>query len=128
MIDVHCHLNFHKFDSDYEDVIQRAFDAGVTTIVNTGTSIPSSRKTVQLAEQFDNLFSIVGVHPHHADKTDVAFEGVLVDNWLEEIEKIALSSKKVIGIGEVGMDFWNYRTNGIVPKDLQEDAFRKQIE
>ncbi len=127
MIDVHCHLNFHKFDEDVDTVIKDAYDKGVTTIVNTGTSIPSSRKTVELAQKYDNLYAIVGIHPHHADKSDVEFEGELHPDWLVELEKLA-SSPKVIGIGEVGMDFWNYRTNGIVAEDLQEDAFRKQIE
>jgi TatD DNase family protein len=46
---------------------------------------------------------------------------------MEQLEQIA-KQPKVIGIGEVGMDYWNYRTNGVVPVDLQEDAFRKQIE
>lgn len=128
MIDVHCHLNFHKFDTDVEEVIDRAKEAGAETIINTGTSIASSLKTVELAEKYDGLYSIVGIHPHHADKSDVEFEGILVDDWLKELEKIAQSSDKVIGIGEIGMDYWNYRTNGVVPKDLQEDAFRRQIE
>ncbi len=127
MIDVHCHLNFHKFDEDVDRVIKDAKDRGVTTIVNTGTSIPSSKKTVELAEKYDHLYAIVGIHPHHADKSDVEFEGELHPDWLTTLEEIA-KNPKVIGIGEVGMDFWNYRTNGIVSKELQEDAFRKQIE
>ncbi len=127
MIDVHCHLNFHKFENDYEEVMKRAFDAGVSTIVNTGTSVPSSRLAVELAQEFENLYAIVGIHPHHADKSDVEFEGELHPDWLQKIEQLA-KNPKVIGIGEIGMDYWNYRTNGIVPKDLQEDAFRKQIE
>lgn len=128
MIDVHCHINLHKFDDDYDAVIKDAFSAGVATIVNTGTSIPSSRKAVDLAEKYDNLYAIVGIHPHHADKTDIEFEGELHDDWLNELEKIATSSKKVIGIGEIGMDYFSYRSNGIVERKLQEDAFRKQIE
>lgn len=127
MIDVHCHLNFHKFEEDYDQVIKDAVEAGVTTIVNTGTSIPSSRFAVDLAQKYENLYAVVGIHPHHADKTDVEFEGELQTDWLKVLEQLA-KKPKVIGIGEAGMDYWNYRTNGIVPKDLQEDAFRKQIE
>lgn len=128
MVDVHCHLNFHKFEKDYDQVIKDAVDAGVTAIVNTGTSIPSSQKAVELAEKYDNLYAIVGIHPHHADKSNIKLEGELHTNWFEELEKIAKSSQKIIGIGEIGMDYWNYRENGVVPKSLQEDAFRKQIE
>ncbi len=127
MIDVHCHLNLHKFDTDYDQVIKDAVAAGVTTIVNTGTSIPSSRKAVELASKYPNLYAIVGVHPHHADKTDKEFEGELQTDWLEKLEELA-KKPKVIGIGEVGMDFFRYKSNGIVEKRLQEDAFRKQIE
>lgn len=127
MVDVHCHLNFHKFEKDYDQVIQEAFDAGVTKIVNTGTSIESSDKAVKLASQYDNLYAIVGIHPHHADKTDAKYEGVPADNWLEQLEILA-QKPKVIGIGETGMDYFRYKSNGIVEKKLQEDAFRKQIE
>ncbi|MDO8270130.1 MAG: TatD family hydrolase [Candidatus Levybacteria bacterium] len=128
MIDVHCHMQFHKFENDYDAVIKDAISNGVTTIVNTGTSIESSRQAVELSQKYENLYAIVGIHPHHADKTDAKYEGEPPQDWLVQLESIAKSSKKVIGIGEVGMDFWNYRTNGIVPVDLQEDAFRKQIE
>lgn len=127
MLDVHCHLNLHKFDEDYDQVINDAIAVGVATIVNTGTSIPSSRKAVELAQKYENLYAIVGVHPHHADKSDKEFEGELQTNWLEKLEELA-KKEKVIGIGEIGMDYFNYKSNGIVTKDLQEDAFRKQIE
>lgn len=143
MIDVHCHLNFYKFENDFDQVIKDAFQAGVKTIVNTGTSIESSKKAVKLASKYPNLYAIVGIHPHHADKTEFSFlrssaapaglksdekyEGLMPEDWLEQLEKLA-KNEKVVGIGEIGMDYWNYRTNGIVPKDLQEDAFRKQIE
>lgn len=127
MIDVHCHLNFYKFENDFDQVIKDAFQAGVKTIVNTGTSIESSKKAVKLASKYPNLYAIVGIHPHHADKSDEKYEGLMPDDWLEQLEVLA-RNEKVVGIGEIGMDYWNYRTNGVVPKDLQEDAFRKQIE
>lgn len=71
MIDIHCHLNFHKFEEDYEDVMNAAFSDGVKAIVNVGTQIESSRQAVELAEKYDNLWAIVGIHPHHADKIDL---------------------------------------------------------
>lgn len=141
MVDVHCHLNFHKFDNDVDEVIKDAFDAGVTTIVNTGTSIDSSKKAVELASKYEGLYAIVGIHPHHADKMtkehpalDAGSHKILKQvqddekPWLSELESIAKSSRKVIGIGETGMDYFSYKSNGIVEKKLQEDAFRKQIE
>lgn len=127
MVDVHCHLNLHAFDSDFEEVAKRAFDAGVKSIVNTGTSIPSSRRAVDLSHKYNNMFAIVGVHPHHADKADQEFEGELQKDWFENLEKIA-KDKKVIGIGEIGLDYYKYKSNGIVDKKIQEDTFRQQIE
>ena len=131
MVDTHCHLNFHVFDKDVDEVAKRAFDAGVRIVVNTGTSIPSSRKAVELAHKFDSpageMYAIVGVHPHNADKADREFEGEIQSNWFEEITKLA-HDEKVIGIGETGLDFHYYESNGIVDKKLQKDAFRKQIE
>ncbi|OGH17376.1 MAG: hypothetical protein A3C30_04200 [Candidatus Levybacteria bacterium RIFCSPHIGHO2_02_FULL_40_18] len=131
MVDTHCHLNFHVFDKDVDEVAKRAFDAGVRIVVNTGTSIPSSRKAVELAHKFDSpageMYAIVGVHPHNADKADREFEGEIQSNWFEEITKLA-HDEKVIGIGETGLDYHYYESNGIVDKKLQKDAFRKQIE
>ncbi len=120
-------MQFHKFEDDAGEVIADAISKGVTTIVNTGTSIDSSQKAVELAQKYEELYAIVGIHPHHADKSDEKYEGLMPEDWLAQLEELA-RKPKVIGIGEVGMDFWNYRTNGVVPINLQEDAFRKQVE
>src|SRR6266480_4883253 len=68
MIDVHCHLQFKAFENDYDAVIKDAFANGVTTIINTGTQLSSSRNAIDFAQKYENLYAIVGVHPHHADK------------------------------------------------------------
>lgn len=127
MIDAHCHLNFHSFEKDIDEVIDRAFKANVEIIVNVGTSIPSSRKAVELAHKFPNMYAIVGIHPHHADKTDREFEGEIQRDWLEKLRGLA-KDEKVIAIGEIGLDYFKYKSNGIVDKKLQFDAFEKQIE
>ena len=127
MVDVHCHLNLHAFDNDYDEAANRALAAGVRIIVNTGTSIPSSKKAVELAHKYDNMYAIVGVHPHHADKADRQFEDEIQKDWLENLKRLA-KEKKVIGIGETGLDYHYYESNGIVDKKQQADAFRKQIE
>ncbi len=123
MIDAHCHLNFHSFKTDYDEVIKRAFDAGVKAIINVGTKIDSSQNAIALAQKYDspagNLYAIVGVHPHHADK--------LEENWLEELEKLT-KHPKVVAIGEIGMDFYSYKSNAIVDPKLQKEVFIKQLE
>ncbi len=120
MVDVHCHLNFHSFEKDYDEVIKQALEAGVERIINVGTKLDSSREAVDLAKEYDSLYAIIGIHPHHADK--------LGENWINELEKLAKRSKKVVGIGECGMDYYSYRSNAIVDPKLQKDVFVKQIE
>lgn len=120
MIDVHCHLQFHAFKKDYGEVIKKAEDAGVNLIINTGTSIESSESGVELAEKYPNLYAIVGIHPHHADK--------LKPGWDKELVKIAKSSKKVLAVGEIGLDYYSYESNGIVEPKLQKEVFTRQLE
>lgn len=146
MIDVHCHLQFQKFEEDYDRVIHDAFDAGITKIINTGTQLSSSRNAVAFAERYEHLYAIVGVHPHHADKIRINPEVVEQsepqpdqealskakdsrdnDYWLRELEKLA-QHPKVIGIGEIGMDYFSYKSNGIVEPKLQKEIFEAQIE
>lgn len=120
MIDVHCHLNFHAFEKDIDGVIKKAFVDGVTKIINVGTKIDSSQKAVQLAKERENLYAIVGIHPHHADKID--------NGWEKQLEKLAKNAKEVVAIGEIGMDYYYYKSNDIVDSRLQKEVFIKQIE
>jgi TatD DNase family protein len=119
MIDAHCHLNFHAFDEDYDEAIKRAQKQGVEIIINTGTSIESSTKAIELAQKYINLYAIVGIHPHHADKVE--------KGWDKEIDRLA-KMPKVVGIGEVGMDYYSYKSNGISDPKLQRKIFERQIE
>ncbi len=119
MIDAHCHLNFPQFQKDLDEVIKRALDAGVEKIMNVGTSIEESRKVVELAKKYENLYAIVGVHPHDADR--------LEKNWILELEKIA-KNEKVLGIGEVGLDYFQHEMGKVVDRKIQKDVFVKQIE
>lgn len=154
MVDVHCHLNFHSFEKDYDEVIKKAFHDGITTIINTGTQIVSSQDAVTLAEEYENLYAIVGIHPHHADKVTEGHpepaspagrqsEGSSNEkdsspgkaktqndnnkNWLTDLERIA-KHPKVVGIGECGLDYYSYKSNGIVDPKIQKEIFVAQIE
>lgn len=119
MIDVHCHLNFHAFEKDVDSVIKKAFNDGVEKIINVGTSIESSQKAIDLAKKYENLYAIVGIHPHHADKVQ--------NNFIDELENLA-KYKKVIGIGEIGIDYYSYKSNAVVDPKVQKEIFRKQVE
>lgn len=119
MIDVHCHLNFHAFEKDRDEVIKKAFEAGVKKIINVGSKLDSCKSAVELAEKYENLYASVGIHPYHADK--------LEKNWEEKLEKLT-QNKKIVAIGECGMDFFSYQSNDIADLKLQEEIFVKQIE
>lgn len=121
MIDVHCHLNFKSFANDYDEVIKQASESGVTTIINVGTKLDSSKKAVELASKYDSLYAIVGVHPHHADKLE------LESDWIRQLESMA-KQPKVVAIGEIGMDYYRYKSNGITDPKQQRDVFEQQIE
>jgi len=121
MIDVHCHLNFHAFAKDYDECIHEAKRVGVNYIINVGTKLDSSAKAVALAQEYEDLYAIVGVHPHHADKIELG------ETWLKDLEELA-KQPKVVGIGEIGMDYFRYQSNGIVDPELQKEIFEAQIE
>jgi len=151
MIDVHCHLNFHSFQDDYDEVIKRAREKGVTRIINTGTQVSSSIEAVKLADMYDDLYAIVGVHPHHADKLvqvekaqllkqendpstleqtflkRASTDPELPTNWISELEKLT-HHPKVLAVGEIGMDFYAYASNGIVEPTLQKKVFLEQLQ
>lgn len=127
MIDVHCHLNFHSFEKDYDEVIKSAFKAGVTKIINVGTKIDSSQRAVELAQKYENLYAIVGIHPHHADKPLLGCQTGKRFDWIQQLETLA-RMPKVVAIGEIGMDYFRYKSNAIVSPKLQKEVFIKQIE
>jgi TatD DNase family protein len=105
-IDTHVHLHFPEFQADFDQVMERARNAGVRYFINIGTDLESSRKAVQLAERFEFVYAAVGIHPH--DVKDAK------PNDLEELARLA-KNQKVAAIGEVGLDFFR----NLSPKTTQ---------
>jgi TatD DNase family protein len=95
--DTHCHLDFPQFDPDRETVIKNSFDGGIKYLINIGSSLKSSLASVALAQQYDFVYAAVGIHPHEADIFQKKDE--------ETLRKLA-SSKKVVAIGEIGLDYF----------------------
>ncbi|MEK7227348.1 MAG: TatD family hydrolase [Patescibacteria group bacterium] len=93
--DAHSHLNFPDYDQDKEEVIQRLRDTGTHTIV-VGTDFESSKRAVELADKYEEIYACIGVHP--VDKLE-SFEV----NKFESLVK----NPKVVAIGECGMDFYH---------------------
>src|SRR5207245_309377 len=92
----HAHLDYPDFANDFDDVLRRATDAGVTRIITIGTSIESSRRAIELAEKYPNVFAVIGVHPTYAHE---APEDVITP--LRELAK----NSRVVAIGEIGLDY-----------------------
>lgn len=114
MIDSHGHLNDPKFLEDLEGVLARSKEAGVTEIIVPGYDLESSLKALELAEKYDGLYALVGIHPHEAAD---------YDEKTEEKLKELLSENKVIGLGEIGLDY--YYDNS--PRDVQKAVFIMQL-
>ncbi len=97
-IDTHAHLQFEKFDMDQEDVIKRNSEQ-LDAIINPGADLISSEKAIALANKVSNFYAAVGVHPHHVDNWD--------NNYLTKLEKL-IHAEKVVAIGEIGLDKYQY--------------------
>lgn len=116
LIDIGVNLTGSAFQHDVAEVIARAVNVGVKTMVVTGTSVDHSRDALELAKQFPaTLYATAGVHPHHASECN--------DKTLAILEQLALD-KKVVAIGECGLDF----NRDYSPRDAQETWFEAQLE
>ena len=112
--DSHCHLQDRRFKRDVEKVIREASECGVDKILVPGWDLRSSREAVVIAEKFSNVFASCGVHPH-----DAKFY-----NSISEKEIINLSkNKKVVGIGEIGLDYYR----DLSPRNIQKEVLVSQL-
>jgi len=96
LIETHAHLDYPDFANDLDDVLRRATEAGVTRIITIGTSVESSRRAIDLAEKYSNVYAVIGVHPTYAEEAE---EDVITP--LRELAK----RRRVVGIGETGLDY-----------------------
>ena len=97
LTDTHAHLDFPEFDRQIDAVIARAREAGVHRIITIGIGRESCRKSIALAEKYDHVFAVVGLHP-----CNVLDPGAM--EFLEELPALA-RHPKVLAIGETGMDY-----------------------
>ncbi|HET9418274.1 MAG TPA: TatD family hydrolase [Chthoniobacterales bacterium] len=96
LIETHAHLDYPDFADDFEDVLRRATEAGVTRIITIGTSVESSRRAVDLAEKYPNIFAVIGVHPTYAAEAE--------DDVMTPLRELA-KNPRVVGLGEAGLDY-----------------------
>ncbi len=116
-IDSHAHLEGHRFDFDREQVIARAREAGIESIVaiGNGDGPVNFDCGIHLAEKYDFIYATIGIHPHEAKLADQAA--------LDRMEQLA-KRPKVIAWGEIGLDYYYDHS----PRDVQQTVFIQQME
>lgn len=140
-IDSHAHLNFREFGKEISQTIKRAQEAGVGVIVNVGSNYETSVKTIEIAEKYRNMYASCGIHPIHLvkditetavfDGREYSFKTRKESFDYEKFKKLAQSSKKVIALGETGIDFFRIADqNHPIEKitELQSEVFRQHIQ
>jgi TatD DNase family protein len=116
-VDSHCHLDGPRFDSDREQVISRAQEAGIANIlcIGTGEGPGTLDCAIKIAEQHDFIYASVGIHPHEAK--------LAKDPDFAELEQLA-RRPKVIAWGEIGLDYYYDHS----PREIQQHVFIRQME
>ena len=119
LIETHAHLDYPDFAPDFDDVLRRAAEAGVTRIITIGTSIESSRRAVDLAEKYPNIFAVIGVHPTYVEES-----GEDVITPLRDLAK----SPRVVAIGETGLDYHSLPSVELAKERKTSQVFAKALQ
>ena len=109
LTDTHAHLDFPEFEGQLDAVIARARDAGVHRVITVGIDRESCRKSLAIAEKYENVYAVVGLHP-----CKVLDEGAM--DFLEELPALA-RHPKVVAIGETGMDYHHLPSRDLAKKN-----------
>ena len=115
LIDCHVHLDSYP-DGEVTEVLQRGRSADVVAVISAGTTLDSSRRSVELSGAFDDLFSGIGIHP-------MDLRGPVDERLSNELRTLAGSTDKVVVMSEIGLDFME----GAPDRELQYQGFREQI-
>jgi len=115
LIDSHAHIDLPEFNKDRDQVLERARQQGVRAVINVGLDAESSRKSLAMAQKYDDVFVAVGFHPHEAAK--------MKDGDLESLAELTKDSR-VVAIGEIGLDFYR----NLSPRQSQLEVFKAQLD
>ena len=115
IFDTHAHYDDDAFDTDREDIIKALTESDVKRIVNVGANLKTSQNSIDLANKYGLFYAAVGVHPDDCDEID--------DAGIEKLREMS-KEKKVVAIGEIGLDYYWHKDN----PDIQKNAFIRQIE
>jgi len=113
-IDSHAHLDDERFDEDREELINSLQENGIEAVLNPGADLKTSRAGVALADKYPFIYAAVGCHPHDSKFMD--------DDTMNIFRELA-KNKKVLGIGEIGLDYYYDNSD----RETQKIWFREQI-
>lgn len=114
LVDSHAHLDDRKYDADLAEVLKRARKQEIKFVINSGYNEQASRRGLQLAEAYEEIYAAVGIHPHEAkEATEETFQFL----------RNTAQHKKVVALGEMGLDYYR----NLSPREQQQDVFRRQI-
>ena len=117
--DTHAHYDDEKFNDDREEVLNKIYKSGVTKCINMGCDLKSSKTAIEIANRHNFIYAAVGLHPEEIPQNEEE-----LFKTISQIKDLAVKNKKIVAIGEIGLDYYWKQDN----KDLQKMAFIKQIE
>lgn len=118
LFDSHAHYDDEKFNEDRDEVIKDMYKQGVTKCVNIGCNIETSKQAIEIAKTYEYIYATCGIHPSEIPQMEDEL-------WkeIDEIKNLVKSNKKVVAIGEIGLDYYWHSDN----KEMQKKAFIEQI-
>jgi TatD DNase family protein len=115
MIETHCHLDYLKAAS-IEQIIENGREVGITKILTISVEASNLQKVMELTERFEMVYGSQGIHPHHTQDSE--------DEHFDEIKNNLLMNKKIVAVGEIGLDYYYLHS----PKSIQQQLFSRQLE
>lgn len=119
LFDTHAHYNDERFNEDRDEIIKDIYESGITNFITAGYSLESSKKAIEISEKYEYIYTIIGVSPNDIPENEKDLE-----EQIKELEILYKNNKKIVAIGEIGLDYYWNKEN----KELQKIAFIKQIE
>ncbi len=117
IFDSHAHYDDEAFDEDRDELIEELHQNGVIGILDCASSYESIDKVCEITDKWEFIYGALGIHPENADE--------FTDEVLDEIKEKIKSNKKIIAVGEIGLDYyWDENP----PREVQKEVFRKHME
>lgn len=117
MFDTHCHLNISPLEKDHSIIIKNAKNDGVDFFLIPSTNIQTSKKAVEIADNFQNVYASVGIHP--TEELNINN----IDEINDNLEKLIEKSESIVAIGETGLDYYRFSSS----PQIQQEFLRLHI-